>query len=103
QEMFETAPMHQHHLSVNGGNEHTRFMFSTQYMDQEGVMLNTASKRYNFRSNIDSKLGIVNIGLNLSGSKHDILEPNTSVTGDGLMRMITWFTRPTVPVRYQNG
>jgi hypothetical protein len=43
-------------------------------------MKNTGSKRYNFRSNIDSQLGIVKIGLNLSGSKQDIEEPTTSVT-----------------------
>lgn len=102
-EMFRTAPMHQHHLSVNGGNEHTKFMFSTQFLDQKGIMYNTGNKRYSFRSNIDSNLGIVNLGLNLSGSKQDIQEPLASVTGDGLMRMITWFTRPTVPVKYANG
>ncbi|MDL2221375.1 TonB-dependent receptor [Parabacteroides sp. OttesenSCG-928-N08] len=102
-EMFRTAAMHQHHLSVNGGSEHTHYMFSTQYFNQEGIMRNTANERFNFRSNIDSKLGIVKIGLNLSGSKQKIDEPTTSVTGEGLMRYITWFTRPTVPVAYDNG
>lgn len=102
-EMFRTAPMHQHHLSVNGGNGNTKYMFSTQLLDQKGIMLNTGNKRYGFRSNIDSKVGILTLGLNLSGSKQDIEEPVASVTGDGLMRMITWFTRPTVPVKYANG
>lgn len=102
-EMFKTAPMHQHHLSVNGGNDVSKIMISAQYQDQDGIMLNTGNKRYGFRSNVDSKLGRVNIGLNLSGSKQDIEEPTTSVTGDGLMRMINWFTRPTVPVKYSNG
>lgn len=102
-EMFRTAGMHHHHLSVNGGNENSRFMISGQYMDQDGIMLNTGNKRYGFRSNVDSKLGRLNVGLNLSGSKQDIQEPITEVTGEGLMRMITWFTRPTVPVRYSNG
>ncbi|WP_430812781.1 MULTISPECIES: SusC/RagA family TonB-linked outer membrane protein [unclassified Carboxylicivirga] len=102
-EMFRTAPMHQHHLSMRGGNEHTRYMFSTQYSDQDGIMLNTGSKRYGFRSNIDSQVGILTFGLNVSGSKQDVQEPLTSVSGEGLMRMITWFTRPTVPVKYSNG
>ncbi len=102
-EMFRTAPMHQHHLSVNGGNEVSKFMVSAQYLDQKGIMLNTGSKRYGFRSNVDSRLGKVNVGLNLSGSKQDIQEPITDVTGEGLMRMINWFTRPTVPVKYSNG
>lgn len=107
-EMFRTAPMHQHHLSVNGGTENTRYMFSVQYFNQEGILKQTANERFNFRSNIDTQLGIVKIGLNLSGSKQKIDEPITVVsrnssTDEGLMRYITWFTRPTVPVRYSNG
>ena len=26
-----------------------------------------------------------------------------NITGDGLMRALTWYTRPTVPVKYSNG
>ncbi|MCD8041592.1 MAG: TonB-dependent receptor [Tannerellaceae bacterium] len=110
-EMFRTSPMHQHHLSVNGGSAATRYMFSAQYMNQEGILLNSGMERYNFRSNIDTELGRVKIGLNLSGSKQVIKEPGAPVmddpetegTEEGLMRYITWFTRPTVPVRYSNG
>lgn len=102
-EMFRTAPMHQHHLSVTGGSRDVHYMISTQYFKQEGILKNTANQRFNFRSNLDAKLGIVKIGLNLSGSKQNIEEPTTSVTGEGLMRYLTWFTRPTVPVTYSNG
>ena len=38
------------------------------------------------------QLGIVKLGLNLSGSRQNIDEPTTSVTGEGLMRYLTWFT-----------
>ena len=102
-EMFRTAIMHQHHLSVSGGNQTTRYMISAQFMDQDGILKNTGNRRYNFRSNIDTKLGIVKLGLNLAGSRQDVEEPVTSVTGEGLMRYLTWFTRPTVPVTYANG
>lgn len=102
-EMFRTAPMHQHHLSVSGGSKDVHYMISTQYFKQEGILRNTANQRFNFRSNLDAKLGIVKLGLNLSGSRQSIDEPNTSVTGEGLMRYLTWFTRPTVPSRYSNG
>ena len=102
-EMFRTAAMHQHHLSVSGGSKDAHYMLSAQYMDQEGIMKNTSNRRFNFRSNIDAKLGIVKVGLNLSGSRQDIQEPVNSVTGEGLMRALTWFTRPSVPVRYANG
>lgn len=37
-EMFRTAPMHQHHLSVSGGSKNVHYMFSTQYFKQEGIL-----------------------------------------------------------------
>ena len=102
-EMYRTAAMHQHHLSVSGGSKDMHYMLSAQYMDQDGILKNTANRRYNFRSNIDAKLGLVKIGMNLSGSKQDIKEPVKGLGGDGLLRALTWYTRPTVPVRYSNG
>ncbi|WP_028902941.1 MULTISPECIES: TonB-dependent receptor [unclassified Prevotella] len=102
-EMYRTAAMHQHHLSVSGGGKDMHYMLSAQYMDQDGILKNTANRRYNFRSNIDAKLGLVKLGLNLSGSKQDIKEPVKGLGGDGLLRTLTWYTRPTVPVRYSNG
>lgn len=105
-ELFRTAPMQQHHLSVNGGSSAVRYMISTQYFKQEGILRETANERFNFRSNLDAQLGILKIGLNLSGSRQNIEEPTSSVTdtkNGGLMRYLTWFTRPTVPVQYSNG
>lgn len=101
--MFRTAAMHQHHLSINGGSQNVHYMISTQFFEQEGILKETASQRFNFRSNVDAKLGILKVGLNLSGSRQNIDEPNTSVTGEGLMRYLSWFTRPTVPLKYANG
>lgn len=103
EELFRVAPMFKQYLSVNGGSKNVHYMFSVQHLDQEGIMKATGNKKINFRSNIDANIGIVKFGLNASGDKQDIKEPLTSVTGDGLMRALTWFTRPTVPVKYSNG
>lgn len=102
-EMFRTAAMQQHHLSISGGSQSVHYMISTQYLNQNGIMRETANEQFNFRSNIDAKLGIVKLGLNLAGNRKKIDEPTTSVTESGLMRYLTWFTRPTVPVKYANG
>jgi len=102
-ELFRTAPMHQHHLSVNGGTENVHYMISTQYFKQDGILRNTSNQRFNFRSNLDAKLGIVKLGLNLSGSKQHIDEPALEIGGDGLMRRLTHYARPTIPVYYSNG
>ena len=101
--LFRTAPMMQHSLSVSGGSNKAHYMMSVGYLKQEGIMEHTGYERFNFRSNTDAKLGRVKIGLNLSGSKENITT-NGGMGGDnGLMRSLTWFTRPTVPVMYSNG
>lgn len=101
--MFRTAPMQQHNLSVNGGTQKTHYMLSFQYLNQEGILRATANRRYNFRSNVDVQIGILKLGAILSGNKQDVDEPTMDVTGEGLMRCLSWFTRPTVPVKYSNG
>lgn len=102
--LFRTAPMTQHSLSVNGGSKDSHYMLSIGYLNQDGIMKKTGYERFNFRSNADAKLGIFKLGLNLSGSKENFFAPNNGMGGDnGLMRSLTWFTRPTVPVQYANG
>ena len=104
-EVFRTAGMHQHHLSVSGGNESTNYMTSISYSNQEGIMRNTGAEKFAFRSNIDSKQGIFNFGLNISGNKNNVDQPAyVSPSGEtSVMRYLSWFSRPTVPVKYANG
>lgn len=101
--LFRTAPMTQHNLSMNGGNKDSHYMISIGYLKQDGIMEGTGDERYNFRSNVDSKLGIFKFGLNLAGSKNDVTSSGSMGGDGGLMRSLTWFTRPTVPVQYKNG
>lgn len=104
-EVFRTAGMHQHHLSVSGGNENTHYMTSISYSNQEGIMKKTGAEKFSFRSNVDSKLGIFDFGLNLSGNKNNVDQP-ASIAPSGetsVMRYLSWFSRPTVPVMYSNG
>lgn len=101
--LFRTAPMTQHSLSVSGGSKNAHYMMSIGYLKQDGIMEHTGYERFNFRSNSDAQFGRFKIGLNLSGSKENITA-NGGMGGDnGLMRSLTWFTRPTVPVMYSNG
>lgn len=103
-EMFRTAPMQQHSISVRGGSKNAHYAVSAGYLDQEGILKYSGYKRYNFRSNVDATLGRVTFGLNLAGSMDDTKEPGGGVTGEnGVMRMLTWFTRPSVPAVYSNG
>ena len=102
--VLRNASMHQHHLSVTGGSKDTHYMTSIAYQNQEGIMLQTGVERISFRSNVDTRYKRFTFGVNVSGSKSNITAPSVGVSGEGgVMRFVSWFTRPTVPVRYSNG
>jgi TonB-dependent starch-binding outer membrane protein SusC len=107
-ELYSIAPMNTTYLSVSGSNENVRYMVSTEYLDQEGIMMGTSQERYNFRSNIDIfATDKIKFGMNLAGNKRDITETlnDASATGsdNDLNYSIRRFARPTVPVKYSNG
>ncbi len=55
-ELFKTAPLQRHQLTVSGGTERTGYYLSGEYFDQEGVAVGSNFKRYSFRLNMDNKL-----------------------------------------------
>ena len=104
--IYQTGHLTQHTLSARGGNKNTHYMISMGYQNQKGIIISTGNDRYNLRSNVDTKVGFLTLGLNLSGSADKIYECTTTVAGnegDTITRLLIWFTRPTVPVTYSNG
>ena len=70
------APMHQHNLSVSGGNENVKYFTSFGYIDQESFFNSRDFdyRRYNTRSNIDIKINErINFFVDLS-YRQDIRE-----------------------------
>ncbi|MCD8193912.1 MAG: TonB-dependent receptor, partial [Tannerellaceae bacterium] len=67
---------HNHALSLNGGNEDTRYAISLGYYNQEGLIKNTSHDRYNVRINVDSKVTRwLDFGINTSLSRREIVAP----------------------------
>ncbi|MFY9150551.1 MAG: SusC/RagA family TonB-linked outer membrane protein, partial [Prolixibacteraceae bacterium] len=107
-EMYRTAPMNTTYLSVGGAKESIRYMLSMEYLDQEGIMIQTGQKRYSFRSNIDVDVTQkIKFGMNVSGNKNDIVETlndaSASNSDNDLNYIIRRFANPIVPVKYSNG
>lgn len=63
-EVFQTAPITEHNLSVRGGGESQSYYLSFNYLDQEGIIKNTSAQRYGINLNLNSK---VNNWLELGG------------------------------------
>lgn len=55
-EIFRVAPIFSTNLSVSGAADKLRYLFSLNYADQQGVIINSANKRVSFRTNLDYKV-----------------------------------------------
>ena len=75
-EVFRKAPITEHNVSVKGGSEQTKFYVSMNYLNQDGIMLNSNSSRYGLTLNLESKLkDWLTIGGRINGIKKSSEEP----------------------------
>lgn len=54
--VLRTAVQQSHELSISGSTEKTRYAFSANYTDQDGIVLNSGFQRYNFHTNVEWEL-----------------------------------------------
>ena len=60
----------QHNVSMNGGNDYTKYLVSFNYFKQNGVVKQSGMDRYTGRVNLDQKLSkTVRTGVNLTFSR----------------------------------
>lgn len=70
-EIFRTGSIQNYQLGISGGSENVIFYVSGSYFGQEGVVINSAFKRYSLTSNIDIKASErFNVGLNLFAQRN---------------------------------
>ncbi len=58
-EVFKSAPQMSHSLSASGGSDNANYLFSLNYLNEEGTLIETFLKRYALRANT-----IFNVGKN---------------------------------------
>jgi TonB-linked SusC/RagA family outer membrane protein len=54
--VLRTAPQQQHQVTATGGNENVKYVVSGEYLNQDGIIINSNFKRYSARANIDAQL-----------------------------------------------
>lgn len=82
-EIFQVAHTDQHNLSVSGGNKTSSIYLSTEFLDQEGTMINTGFKKFTSNLKFTHKFGenssiranfqyayANRLGLNVSGDRY---------------------------------
>jgi TonB-linked SusC/RagA family outer membrane protein len=96
-ELFRIAPMHDISVSYSGGNEKASFFVAGNFLDQEGIVINTGFKRYNIQFNSDTKVfEKVKFGNSLSFT-HDYKYSGSYNIGSTLRAL------PTQPVYNEDG
>lgn len=78
-EIFRTAGMQNHTVSVSGGTRNIKYYASLDYLGQEGVIVNSDFNRYSARLNLDVTEGIFKFGVALNPS----FVKKNSVQADG--------------------
>jgi TonB-linked SusC/RagA family outer membrane protein len=96
-EIFSSAPTMNHNLAVSGGNESTKYLFSMNYLDQQGTLTNTYLKRYTIRANSEFNINErIRIGENISFSLMD--NPRINALTEGSAIGMARRQQPIIPV-----
>lgn len=65
-EVFRSAPITEHQLSISGSGSKHRFYLSSSYLNQSGTMIHSQLERATIRANTRFKLGKLRLGENIS-------------------------------------
>lgn len=98
QEIFRTAPINSHNLSVSSGSEKGSALFSLNYFDQKGTLENTYLKRYTMRVNTIFNISDkIRVGENLSFAIRE--NPQIGDLAEGSAVGMAFRQQPIIPVR----
>lgn len=65
-EIFRKAPMQSHTMSIAGGSDKIQFYISGNYLNQEGIVINSGYKKYGGRVNLDAQFGRLKVGASVN-------------------------------------
>ncbi|HEY4289580.1 MAG TPA: TonB-dependent receptor [Puia sp.] len=96
-EITRSAPITNQNLSVSGATDNARYLFSFNYFDQQGVIINTYLKKYAIRSNTAFTIGKnIRIGENLSYTNSH--NPKVTALDGGSAIGYSFRNQPIIPV-----
>lgn len=101
-EIFQTAGMQSHQLSILGGTDNTQYAVSGGYFDQDGIVIGSNFNRYTARVNVDNQVKNwfkAGASLAFAGTDERI---TLNDGGDGVI-MQALQSQPDVAVRDFNG
>ena len=103
--IFRNSPIHNHTVTFTGSSEKTRYSFSGNYYDQEGILLNSGVKRGSARLNLDHEMNnwlTMGVNIQLSRRERFSVSSDNGYRGQGLLSAAA-SAPPTLPVYDENG
>lgn len=92
-QVYKSSFSHNHDFNITSGNDKTKYVFSVNHIDQEGMKINSSYKRSNVTFKLDQKLGEkVTFSLNTRYSQEQTIgNEGTSSGGGSLLTSAYWF------------
>ncbi|GAB3315207.1 TonB-dependent receptor [Larkinella ripae] len=105
-EIFRQAPIQNYQLTASGGNDKTRYAVSANFLEQQGIIINSKYDRASFRFNFDHKINDrFNIGtsLNVIRSRNNAVPTDADGGTSGTVVYSALNFSPTQPVYNPDG
>jgi TonB-linked SusC/RagA family outer membrane protein len=107
-ELFQTAPINSHEISVSGGNESTNYMISTSFFDQKGIIRSTGYTRGTTRLDVNTEVNkwlSGGMSMLVGISSNDIIGSSGDGYGGngGSVIRYAFFRNPAIPIRFEDG
>ncbi|GAB3915605.1 SusC/RagA family TonB-linked outer membrane protein [Larkinella terrae] len=105
-EIFRKAPIQNYQLTASGGSDKTRYAVSANYLNQQGIIINSKYDRASFRFNFDHKINDrFNIGtsLNVIRSRNNAVPTDADGGSSGTVVYSALNFSPTQPVYNPDG
>ncbi|MBR1488009.1 MAG: TonB-dependent receptor [Bacteroidales bacterium] len=104
-EVSQTGYVIDQNLTVNGGNDYTKYFFSYNFYDNQGLLKQSGLHRHSVRLNLDQKFSErIDAGIKFTYSNVNALSTSVGDRGNGdnmIMRALDF--APDVPVYDENG
>nr|WKN37767.1 SusC/RagA family TonB-linked outer membrane protein [Tunicatimonas sp. TK19036] len=102
-ELLRTGLGQEYQVDYSGGKDAVTYFISGNYLDQEGIIINSDFKRYSLRTNLKANLSeklSANLKMNFVRRENNNTEGNGNTSGS-IAGALAW--APTTPARDANG
>ena len=104
-QIFRTAAISNYKLTVSGGSDAIKYSLSGGYFEQQGIVINTYLKRYNFKANLDGRISDrIKVGVSLLPTYSTQKRLNTAdhYAAYGIIQAALGYS-PAIPPYDENG